>query len=102
MEPTVQKRDVSPEVFAERICGDVLQEATTAFLYALCGFFPKARRGPLLAILEESLQMQARMNTLLDGPQFTNAIRSESQKYEKNLIKTLESYSENGSSSASE
>jgi hypothetical protein len=102
MEPSIEKRDVTPEQFGERICGDVLQEATTAFLYALCAFFPLARRGPLLAILEESLQMQSRMNALLDGPQFTNAIKSESRKYEKSLRDTLEKYSENGSSSVSE
>jgi len=99
LKPQCELRDITPEEFGSRIIGDTLQEASEAFLYALIRFFPKARRGPLLIILDESLKTQQRMNALLDGPRFKSVVEKQAKEYEQHLIDMLEKYSENGSSS---
>ena len=102
LEPQINARSITPEEFAARIVGDAISEAVKAFLYGLIYFFPRARREPLILLLEQSLASTERMSRLLDGPQFRNAIESEARRQEEELKNRLASYSDDESLSASE
>ena len=82
--PQTEMRGVSGESFAESIAGDVIEEASSAFLEELVDFFPKARRGILKRILETSREVEAEMNRRLET--FV-----ESSGYRKRLEKEIES-----------
>jgi len=49
--PQCDERGVSDEEFGESLIGDVIDDATTALLEALCDFFPKKKRVVLRALL---------------------------------------------------
>ena len=90
IQPQAEKREVTPELFAEAVAGDVIEHAADALLSELVDFFPKARREILKKILETSKEVEAeqfrRLAETVESPEFR---------------KTVEGSMADGSSSAS-
>ena len=58
-QPQCEAADISDEQFGESLIGDVIDEATTALLEALCDFFPNKKRLILRALMAK---VKARMD----------------------------------------
>lgn len=89
VQPQAQERKISDEQFGAALAGDVIDEATTAFLTELVAFFPRARRGlmnKVLAKLEKLTALTtAAVEKALDGDAMEKAVTARLQQAEKDL-----------------
>lgn len=77
-EPTAEERGISDEAFGELLVGDTIEQAASALIEGLCGFFPRGRREVLKKMWSKTNQTQARamqmVDRKIDSPQVEVAI----------------------------
>lgn len=98
------KREIDDVEFGRRLHGDAVDRATSAFLAALCDFFPPAKRQTLRKILDKIHQVEskahARAETLIESGRFDQAIDAELDAAEAELFRRLEATPEPGGKSS--
>lgn len=86
--------------FGRRLVGDAIDRAVTAFLAALCDFFPPAKRAVMRRILDKIHQVEARTleraMTIVQSDRIDHAIERHLDAAERDLFRQLEALSEPG------
>lgn len=66
LQPQVDEKGLTPELFIEAFDGDVVQAATEALMEEICLFTPPAKRAMLRKILEKGREVERRQVEMID------------------------------------